>query len=553
MLGFKGYLDGMLEALRFHDHLRLSYSAKSVHFFNRRLSFLVRLTLALSRQSSALIFWCDHLRELFRDGENVTTLSKTHTIGDSDALDPGSFLDAPSGEPLSDLPAIVPNSIAAPPLTFGSLGDPSSSSSSSSGPTTSDVVTSAGSGIVFDNTFTANVNAAYKADILAAEADIQSHWSNSVTINLSFDAQAEGHNGDLASNSFDLVEGISYANLKAALIAHDGSNPDALAAVNSLPSVDPSGGVGWSLPIAYARMLGLTNVTETTDDTVTLNSSYYNLTSTGQDVIGTIEHEISEGGMGRIGELGKNTDNQGDVLWSTMDLFRYSSPGVRDYTDGKDGKAAYFSVNGNQMLLQFNNQYNGATRVNGGDTADYNALDVFGFGSPGTGLFLSATDISNMNVLGWTPTGTPPSLVADATMVAGIGLTQAIESSMLRFDDNTSSHAQETYSVITGPTHGTLLKNGVATTSFTQADIDNGLITYHEVGNFSSDSFTFKVTDSSNNTTTTEQFNFQIVSPTVVESFGSTDLNQVGTHFYLDNSSGVGPSLKYGGAGLCRG
>ena len=350
-----------------------------------------------------------------------------------------------------------------------------------------------------------------------------------------------------------LLEGISYAALKTALIAHDGSNPDALAAVNSLPSVDPSGGVGWSLPIAYARMLGLTTFASGPDDTVTLNTSYnWNYT---QDVIGTLEHEITEGGMGRIGGLGKDFDNGGNPIWSTMDLFRYSSAGARDYTDGQDGKAAFFSVDGSQMLLQFNNQFNGATQVNGGDTADYNALDVFGVGSPGTGLFLSATDLKNMDVLGWTPAGdtTAPSLVADATMVAGIGLTQAIESSMLRFDDNASTHAQESYSVITGPAHGTLLKNGVATSSFTQADIDNGLITYHEIGNFSSDSFTFKVTDASNNATTTQQFNFQIVSPSVIESLGSTDLTQVGNNFYLDNSTGVGPSLKLSGADVVAG
>ena len=415
------------------------------------------------------------------------------------------------------------------------------------------MVTFSGSGIVFNNTYAANVSQAYKNDVLAAEQDIASHWSNSTTINLKFNAQAEGLNGTLASNGFGLVEGISYAALKTALIAHDGSNPDALAAVNSLPSVDPSGGVGWSLPIAYARMLGLTTFASGPDDTVTLNTSYnWNYT---QDVIGTLEHEITEGGMGRIGGLGKDFDNGGNPIWSTMDLFRYSSAGARDYTDGQDGKAAFFSVDGSQMLLQFNNQFNGATQVNGGDTADYNALDVFGVGSPGTGLFLSATDLKNMDVLGWTPAGdtTAPSLVADATLVAGIGLTEAIASSMLRFDDNASTHAQETYSVITGPAHGTLLKNGVATPSFTQADIDNGLITYHEIGNFSSDSFTFKVTDASNNATTTQQFNFQIVSPSVIESLGSTDLTQVGNDFYLDNSTGVGPSLKLSGAGRCGG
>jgi Tryptophan-rich Synechocystis species C-terminal domain/Putative esterase len=36
--------------------------------------------------------------------------------------------------------------------------------------------------------------------------------------------------------------------------------------------------------------------------------------------------------------------------------------------------------------------------------------------------------------------------------------------------------------------------------------------------------------------------------PTVVESFGSTSLTEVGTHFYLYDGSGSGPSLKYQGA-----
>src|SRR5438477_472946 len=84
----------------------------------------------------------------------------------------------------------------------------------------------------------------------------------------------------------------------------------------------------------------------------------------------------------------------------------------------------------------------------------------------------------------------------------------------VRFDDNVSTHAQETYPVITAPAHGTLLKNGSATSSFTHADIDNGLITYHEVdSNVSSDSFTFRVTDAAGNQTTGQHFQFNISPP----------------------------------------
>ena len=42
-------------------------------------------------------------------------------------------------------------------------------------------------------------------------------------------------------------------------------------------------------------------------------------------------------------------------------------------------------------------------------------------------------------------------------------------------------------------------------------------------------------------------------STTVIESFGSTSLVEVGTNFYLDNSAGAGPELKYGGAAVVAG
>ena len=38
------------------------------------------------------------------------------------------------------------------------------------------------------------------------------------------------------------------------------------------------------------------------------------------------------------------------------------------------------------------------------------------------------------------------------------------------------------------------------------------------------------------------------VVPTVIESNGSTDLTEVGNHFYLYDSTGAGPSLKFQGA-----
>jgi hypothetical protein len=98
-----------------------------------------------------------------------------------------------------------------------------------------------------------------------------------------------------------LCERVSYATLRSALAAH-ANNPDAQAAVASLPATDPTfsyaGSHLWSLPEAYGRMLGLSTTVYSPDDTITLNTSY--TWSYGQDVIDALEHEISEGGMGRV-------------------------------------------------------------------------------------------------------------------------------------------------------------------------------------------------------------------------------------------------------------
>jgi hypothetical protein len=250
-------------------------------------------------------------------------------------------------------------------------------------------VSTSGSGLVFNNTYTANCTQQYISCILAAEKTYESLWGNSLTVNITFDEQGGG--GPLASNIWSNWIPVSYAQLRNALPASD-----------SLPTTDPTGGHTWYLPEAYARMLGLSSFAPSTDDTVTLNSSYN--WSFGQDVTSTLLHEISEGVMGRVGGLG---DQNG--VWSTMDLFRYSSPGVRDLTDGRDGLTTYFSVNGSALSsLSFNNEFiSNGTKINSGDTADFTQSDVYGTNQPGETDSLSQTDITNMDALGWTQRTSP--------------------------------------------------------------------------------------------------------------------------------------------------
>jgi hypothetical protein len=150
---------------------------------------------------------------------------------------------------------------------------------------------------------------------------------------------------------------------------------------------------------------------------------------------------------------------------------------------------------------------------------------------------------------------TAPLALAESPLSVAVVATGTITSSLLRFDDNVSTHAQETYTVITAPSHGALLMSGSVTSSFTQADIDNGLITYHQDGSAaSSDSFGFIVTDAAGNQTTAQHFSFQITgAPVVIESFGSTHLTQVGSNYELYDSNGSGPALKFSGANVVAG
>nr|WP_294522384.1 NF038122 family metalloprotease [uncultured Rhodopila sp.] len=287
--------------------------------------------------------------------------------------------------------------------TLGALsaGDPTVSGTAVLGSgTTSDTVTLAGSGMVFNNTYGSGVTAAFKDAIITAENFFQSHFSNAVTLNLTFNL-ASISNQFSGQNNFSNVTRVSYANFVAALDSH-ATTAEQWAADASLPSADPSGGTGIAVPAGMAEILGLKGTSATTDDSIVLNS---NLPWTfGADAVGVLEHEISEGAMGRIGGLGVQNG-----WWAPMDLFRYSAPGVRDYTGGKDGAATYFSVDGSTLLTRFHNPVSPAGVFDGQDVADWNATvgDAFGPGGPGSPGTISATDISVMDVLGWTPVAAP--------------------------------------------------------------------------------------------------------------------------------------------------
>ena len=255
------------------------------------------------------------------------------------------------------------------------------------------------SGLTFINSFTPEVTQPYRNAVLAAEAELQSKIADTITLHVAFDLKPL--NGFSGSNSFPVFE-VSYADFKAALARH-ATTADDLAAVASLPSVDPTHGAGLAVAGGLAQILGFAPASDDIDDTVTLNSRLP--WTYGADAVGVLEHELTEGLLGRIGGLGLTSAGN----WGPLDLFRYSSPGVRNYSGGADGQPAYFSVDGKALLVKFHNAFS-AGRFDGQDFGDWDGTkgDAFGSGGPGSPGRLTGTDLRVLDILGWTPTSSTP-------------------------------------------------------------------------------------------------------------------------------------------------
>ncbi|THD74463.1 MAG: calcium-binding protein [Phenylobacterium sp.] len=266
-----------------------------------------------------------------------------------------------------------------------------------------ETVTQAGSGLTFINNYDSSVSDAYRGAILTAEHFLESHFTNQVTITVDFTLAALDGNA-AAQNSFEF-QTFSYTQFVTALKAH-ATSADDLLAVNGLPATDPSNGAGFAVPIGEAVALGLLPQTNDGEVDVTLNSTLP--WTFGQDAVGAIEHELTEGGFGRIASLG--IQNPGD--WAPLDLFRFTAAGVRDFTGGSDGVRTFFGLDSTHVTsLQFHSAVNAAGVFDGEDLGDWENNvhgDAFGPGGPGSPGVVSATDLRVVDILGWnTATFTP--------------------------------------------------------------------------------------------------------------------------------------------------
>ncbi|HHJ15410.1 MAG TPA: hypothetical protein ENJ80_01810, partial [Gammaproteobacteria bacterium] len=152
----------------------------------------------------------------------------------------------------------------------------------------------------------------------------------------------------------------------------------------------------------------------------------------------------------------------------------------------------------------------------------------------GTGtLSDTATVTINLNDID----DTPPSVVANNGLTLAEGGTATISSAILSVTDTQQPAGSVNYTVIGGLTNGQLeltTAPGVAVTTFTQADIDAGLLVYvHDGSETLGDNFDFNVDDGLGNRITEQTFSI-VVTP--VDDTPPAIINNTGAHVGVGGS-----------------
>ena len=283
----------------------------------------------------------------------------------------------------------------------------------------------------FDSSITSLSNAAaVEARINAAIANYENDLTTNAPVNVSINFQnsATGLGGSQTAQA-----DISYAAYRADLLALSNQTTNQIGAFATLPG-GPNTGINndTQVLLTAANLAALGDTTDANNlvsgnggfnSTVSLNLSIMNISATDtnpnnyalQSVAG---HEIDE--VLGIGGNGSSLYQPGNTVptlpsdISGLDLFRYTSPGVRSFTFDPN-VSSYFSIDGGVTKLVGFNQA-GAGGSDFGDWADSQnpgsgntppqLQDAFG--TPGVAaLTLGRNELIGLNVIGYslTPAG----------------------------------------------------------------------------------------------------------------------------------------------------
>jgi hypothetical protein len=282
---------------------------------------------------------------------------------------------------------------------------------------------SAGTGFIicatFDASVTGNANAnTIENTIDAAITQIESHYYNPITVNISFDDPTVSGQITLGSNVGENVTSnyvISYQTFLQALDS-DAQRPLDVAALLNLPSSLANGGTyndpanDMMIHSADAAALGIaipgvTSSAATPDGTVYLNLGAMNYSrsnpasaATGKYDLETVAmHEIDEV-LGTSSTLGQGFPSPYSNYASPIDLFRYDASNNRTFSTSSQ---AWFEISPGTQIAQFNSS-------NGMDYGDWasgtgvvRVQDAAGTTGTAGQVNLSTAEIDALGVIGY--------------------------------------------------------------------------------------------------------------------------------------------------------
>lgn len=210
-------------------------------------------------------------------------------------------------------------------------------------------------------------------------------------------------------------------------------------------------------------------------------------------------------------------------------------------------------ITSNNLIYQHDGSetYNGSgSDIPGNDNFTFTVTDGAG------GFLVPTTRTFSLSVL---QVNDAPVVVTNTGTTVGTGSTRVITDSLLRATDaellSAASQDLITFSVATAPTQGTLFLGATQTTTFTQADLNAGRVSYlHNSTSSNSDRFTFTVSDG---TTTIAASTFEIFvlgvkgSPVLLTTNPGLTVNEgevftfSDTELNISDSDSAPPFLRY--------
>ncbi|WP_051383257.1 NF038122 family metalloprotease [Bradyrhizobium sp. WSM3983] len=370
--------------------------------------------------------------------------------------------------------------------------------------------------------------ASFRSGIQQAAAILASDLKDKITVNLKIDYSGTGGG---ASAGPDSGYGESYSWVHSMLVNNASPGDTTFSSLPSGSSVQgQSNVVVWNAQLKLWGVLGANDTT--TDD----GSANFATDINPNLLVGVALHELTHA-LGRV-PYGSTPD--------IFDLYRFTSPGVRLFQGSSTAPAAYFSLDGgNTKLADYGRNSDPSDFLNSGVQGPNDPFNEYYTGS--TLQQLTTVDLTQLDALGfhiWSPDTQPSTITVNNPLSIAPGATLTITSSLLSATDDASSGANLLFSVTASPAEGTLLLNGTPTTSFTEADLSNGVVSYHETApGPASDSFQFTVTDAAGNTSAVDTFHINVSANNHSATSNAFDFDGNGTADLLLNSSTQGVAV----------